>query len=169
MSRARSSPSSVPSSASLASHTSSVLAMSGLNLPPACFSNELRWRSTFSISLHNTSSFGCKAINASSIKSRRTLGAAFTNSKSSGENTVVRTTPSKSRERASRCLFTSERLRPVRTNSVSMSTSLPSACTTVARNTALSQPVRMSASFGTPRKLFSVARYPSASTKLVLP
>ena len=86
------------------------------------------------------------------------IGINRLTSKSSGENTVVRTTPSKSRERARRCLFTSERLRPVRTNSVSMSTSLPSACTTVARNTALSLPVRISASLGTPRKLFSVAK-----------
>ena len=166
---ARTSPSCVPCTANLSSHTSSVVATSGESRPPDCLSNALRCLSTRSTSLHNASCFGHNATSASSKKSLRTDGASCTRLRSWGENTVVRTTPNKSRVLANFCLFTSTLLRPVRLSSASISTSRPSEWVMVARITAVLASVRIIASVGTPLKLLRVAKYDNASTRFVLP
>ena len=143
--------------------------MSGESRPPDCFSSAFRCLSTRSTSTHSASCLGHKATNASSKKSLRTDGASCTRLRSWGENTVVRTTPNKSRVLANFCLLTSTLLRPVRLSSASISTSRPSEWVMVARMMAVLAPVLIIASVGTPLKLLSVAKYDSASTRLVLP
>ena len=83
---------------------------------------------------HRTSARAPRAV--SSRKRRRSPGPPFTSARSSGENTLTRSTPSRSRARCSRCLLTSTRLRPLRLISASISTSRPSSWRTVARTTA---------------------------------
>ena len=153
---ARASPSCVPFSANCASHTSRVISMSSVMRPFDCFNNTLRCRMIRSTSNRSASLRVANATRASSNMSRRTDGPSYTNCKSVGANTVHRTTPNKSRTRASLCLLTNTLLRPARFISVSTKISRPSSCTTNARTYAVSAPSRTNASFATPRKLCSV-------------
>ena len=98
------------------------------------------------------------ATSVSSRNRRRSAGAPLTSVRSSGENTVTRTTPSRSRARPRRWRLTCTRLRPAGTSSASISDARPSSSRTSARTTAAVAPTRTSASAGAPRKLDSVAR-----------
>ena len=84
----------------------------------------------------------------SSRKRRRSPGPPLTTIRSSGENTVTRTVPNRSRTRCNFCLFTCTRLRPTACNSASISESRPSSWCTVARMIAWSAPTRINASPG---------------------
>src|SRR4051794_33941276 len=121
-----------------------------------------------STSVRRLSYRGCSATSVSSRKPRRPDGPPFTNSRSSGENTLARSTPSRSRVRWSRCLLTYTRPRPETASSASMSTSRP-LFSPSARITALVAPALINASVGAPRNDDSVARYDRASSRLVLP
>ena len=171
---ARASPNAPPASANFSSHTSSVTVCSLVSCDaderyPICLSNALRCFTMRSTSRRVASCFTAIATNASSMNRRRSLGPSLMSAKSSGEKMVVRNTPNKSRLRTKRCLFTWALLRPVRDSSTSINNSRPSGCFTVARNIAVSAPLRMSVSVGTPRKLSSVAKYVKASARLVFP
>ena len=111
---ARACPKRSPTSASLASHTSSVVAVVVVERPPAWRSSVLRWRTMRSSSRRAASYFTASATSVSSRKRRRSPGPPLTSVRSSGENTVTRTTPSRSRARASRWRLTCTRLRPAR-------------------------------------------------------
>src|SRR5439155_3527699 len=101
---------------------------------------------------------------------RRSAGPPFTGARSSGENTTTRSAPSRSRARRNGWRFTCTRSRPARVSSAStVDRRLSGARSISARTTARSQPWRTSASRGAPRKDASVARYPTASSRLVLP
>ena len=158
----------VPISANLVSHTSRVRAALSLSRPPACLSRALRWRSTRSSSSMLWPCLGCMAMSASSSQSRRSPGPPFTRIRSSGEKTLTRKTPSRSRALRSGCLLTSVRPRPVGEISASSNTSRRST-TASPRTMARSAPIRTMASLGAPRNDFSEAKYPKASSTLVFP
>ena len=93
------------------------MAASSLSRPPSCFSNMLRCLTMRSSSRRSASYFRARATSTSSRKRRRSPGPSLITVRSSGENTVTRMTPSRSRDRPSFCRLTSTRLRPFRVSS----------------------------------------------------
>ena len=159
--RPRSRPSASPASTSLASQTSSVQLDLGRRAGrrPAS-AGSLRWRRTRSSSrAEPVVAPAAAATSVSSRKRRRSAGPPFTSARSSGENTVTRSAPSRSRLRTSRWRLTCTRLRPPARRA-------PPRPAARARRRApprpaprpLRRPRRTRASVGAPRKLSSVAR-----------
>ena len=131
---ARACPKRSPAWLSLASHTSSVVAADSSSRPPTWRSSVLRWRTMRSSSSRAASYLTASATSVSSRKRRRSAGAPLTSVRSSGENTVTRTTPSRSRARDKRWRLTCTRLRPAGTSSASISDDRPSSSRTSARS-----------------------------------
>ena len=158
--RRRAWPKRSPTSASLASHTSSVSAdrRRRAGRPPAsaaCCAGAGCDRARGAARRTSTAS----ATSVSSRKRRRSAGPSFTSARSSGENTVTRTTPSRSRGPAQALAVDQD---PVAPGAVELGLDQRARARrrarTSARTTAASAPTRTSASVGAPRKLSSVAR-----------
>src|ERR1051325_6795953 len=111
---------------------------------------------------------GERAVISSSRKRRRSPGSPLISARSSGANSTVRTMPSTSRGLTCEDLLMRARLAFPGFSSSSTSC-CRSPCLTCARMTARSAPMRTSGASEATRWLPRVARYPTASTRLVLP
>jgi len=155
--------------ASFSSHASSAASVAADGRQPESLSSALRWRMTRSSSSTRSSRDGSRATTESSMNARRTDAEPLTSERSSGENTVVRSTESRSRVRTTRLRLTCATERPTRFNSISMRNSRPSSPSSSARTNALSAPLRTTKSLLAPRNDFIVESTTSASARFVLP
>ncbi len=148
---ARAAPTLSPASASLASHTSRVHAISSVSRPPACSQQRValpqhRSRSTPQLDRYERGARHEHVVEEPPPLRRPSLHQT----RSSGENTVTRSAPSRSRARPRRWRLTCTRCPPARARLGLDQQSRPSSCTPRPARPPRSAPSRTSASVGAP-------------------